>query len=196
MSPSPMAGIGSSREMPTEPTPIPLRQRLPRHDSIGELERASLDRFRDSFVLATRGRRHAAVYLLGYYVEMTLKTIFFRCFGCSFDEPIGRKDLEAAGQLVREQFRIPERLENYHNPVFWARAIIGMREMFGLRTPVGVTQELVWSTQRVYEHWVVGMRYTRDLARIEDWNCVREDALWIRANFAVLTTTKEAPAIT
>lgn len=168
-----------------------LRDRLPAHETITEFEIASQARFEDSFLLATRGRRHAAVYLLGYYVEMALKTIFFRCFGCPPDEPINRQDLKAASQLVRQGFRIAEPLEQYHNPVFWARAIIGMRELDGLSTPEGVTRELVWRVQRLNSNWAVRMRYTRDMVQLEEWESVKEDALWIRANYDVLTTTIE-----
>jgi hypothetical protein len=127
------------------------------------------------------------VYLSGYYIEMMLKTIFFRCLGYRDDERIRKQDLSAAGTLAQDVFRITEASEQHHNPLFWARAIIGLRESDGLPTPEGVTNGLVWRAQRVSGNWLVRMRYMRDLARAEEWELVREDATWIRANYDTLT---------
>lgn len=165
-----------------------LRARVLKHESLGELERAGQARFEESFLLAVRGRRHAAAYLLGYYVEIALKTTFFRCFGFSVSESIRRKDLKAASQLVHEQLGIKDDHEQYHNPVFWANAIVRLREMEGLKTAGELSRELLWRAQRIASNWVVAMRYTDNLVRIEDWNAISEDALWLRANRVALST--------
>lgn len=169
-----------------------VRSRISEQDSIGELERAGQARFEEAFLLAIRGRRHAAVYLLGYYVEITLKTIFFRRFGFRVGDPIRQKDLRAASDLVREQFRIRDDHEQHHNPVFWARAIVGLHELDGVTTPRGLTEELVWRSQNINNNWAVRMRYAADLVRPDDWDSVRQHALWLRANYRNFVNTERS----
>jgi hypothetical protein len=156
-----------------------LRDRLPKHDTLSEFEQATYDRFIDSLALAGQGRRHGAMYLLGYSVELTLKTAFFRSFGFSMDEPIRPVDLRAAVRLAREDLRVAVEPESLHNPVFWAMAIIRVWDHFGATLPAPLLREPTSRAHRIHANWSVSMRYARNASTLNDWTLMQNDALWI-----------------
>lgn len=159
-----------------------LRDRLPRHETIAEFEAARFDRFHDALTLGAEGRRLGAMYLLGYFVEMTLKSAFFRLLGFRADEPIAAKDLKTAAGLARHDLQVDVDPEQYHGLVFWVQAIIALRDHFGDPVPYDVLRELAWRSQRMSAYWRPSMRYSRDVTVPNDWRGLLADAHWLREN--------------
>jgi hypothetical protein len=166
---------------------MPLRDRLPSYDTIAELQRARSERLVDSFTLAERGRRQGAMYLLGYFVEITLKCMFFRFFGYRNDEAIHKRSLKSAAEFAREELGIREPIEGHHNPVFWSSAFIAAREALGHPLPRELILELTLRTQRLTSNWVPSMRYASDASTPGDWHDMKQDALWLRTVYNGLT---------
>ncbi len=163
-----------------------LRDRLPKHDTIAQFDQARIERWKDADALAKRGRRYGGVYLLGYFVEMTLKAAFFRYFGLPPDTPIVGGDLKAATQLAIGELGVSEDSESQHNPVFWARAIVLFRESFDDPLPDEFALQLVWRSQRLKSNWAVAMRYRQVHCTIKEWQDIHEDAHWINLNYTAL----------
>lgn len=166
-----------------------LRDRLPAHETITEFEIARLDRLRDSLTLRARGRRLGAMYLLGYFIEITLKGAFFRLLGFRVSEPIRKRELKAAADIAANDLGVRLNTEGYHSLQFWALAIIALRDHIGNPLPSGVLSELNWRSQRMNSHWTSSMRYSRDVTRREDWNRLWADAHWLNANYDTLVGT-------
>ena len=160
-----------------------LRDRLPMHDTISQFELARVDRLEDALVLAAGGRRFGAIYVLGYFVEMTLKSAFFRFLGFSLDEAIRPGDLKAAAQLAKADLSVKIHPESYHSLTFWVRAIIELRTTFGSPLPRDLTRELGWRVQRLHSNWSVMMRYCHDVSQVGDWESVHADATWVDGQF-------------
>jgi hypothetical protein len=129
------------------------------------------------------------MYLLGYFVEMTLKKAFFQCLGYGAEEPIRERDLKVAAQLVQAEFDVSEPMEGFHNPVFWSLALVGVRECFGNPLDPEFARELVLRTRRLKGSWAPRMRYAGVSAERDEWVRMREDATWLGAVSAQLSGT-------
>ena len=160
-----------------------IRDRLPLHNTIAAFELARMERFRDAFTLGAHGRRFGAIYLLGYFVEMTLKSAFFTLLGFRTEEPITAKDLATAANLAEEDLRVDTQKEQYHSFVFWARAIVSLCDHFGDPIPSDTLQELGWRSQRMTSNWKVSMRYSQEIATEEEWTRFQDDANWLEGNY-------------
>jgi hypothetical protein len=160
-----------------------LRDRLPAHDTIAEFEAARFDRYHDGLILDARGRRLGAMYLLGYFVEMTLKSAFFRLRGFCTDERITGTELKAAAKMAANDLRVSVHPEGYHGLQFWALAIIALRDHIGEPLPRDIALELNWRSQRMNSHWTSSMRYSRDITTPEDWTRLWEDAQWLDSQY-------------
>ena len=162
-----------------------LRERLPKHDTVGEFELARADRLEDALVLAAGGRRMGAIYVLGYFVEITLKSAFFQYFGFSEDDAIRPIDLRAAAQIAKTDLQVETDPVSYHSPVFWGRACIAIREKLGVPWPRSLRLELENRIQRLNSNWSVSMRYSRDVSSSDDWVPLLDDALWLHGTLTI-----------
>ena len=156
-----------------------LRDRLLEHDNLSGLELARYERFADSRVLARGGRRLGAIYLLGYFVEITLKVAFFRSLGFSTEEPITIRDLKTVAALARNDLSVSEGPEGFHSFVFWAQALVELCRHCDRPLPRELSLELAWRCQRMSTFWSPSLRYSRDVTQQDDWQTFLADADWI-----------------
>jgi len=156
-----------------------LADRLPGCDNLSILELARHDRLVDARVLERNERRTGAIYLLGYFVEMTLKIAFFRIMGFKADEPITLKDLRTVADLARDELAIRESPRGFHSFVFWTRAIVELCEHFDQPLPSEFTLELAYRSQRMSSSWSPSLRYSHDIANAGDWESLLIDVEWI-----------------
>ena len=163
-----------------------VRDRLPKVDTLGEFETAREERWRDGLVLAVRGRRMGAAYLLGYVVEMTLKSVVYRLWDFRPGDPINRETLVTIRELARADLGVDVNPEGFHNPVFWGRIIVMMRIQLECPLEQGLGIELVDRTLRIYSNWNVSMRYCRDRVSVDDLRDLVEDTMWVQSNYDVL----------
>ena len=163
-----------------------LRDRLPANETIAEFEAARFDRYHDGLVLIGGDRRVGAIYLFGYFVEMTLKSASFTLLGFQKSDPITKRELNAAATRAEKELGIDVPQEGYHSLQFWALAIVAERDHMGQPLPIALTSELNWRSQRMHSHWTIAMRYSRDVTRPEDWERLWEDSQWLHANYDIL----------
>ena len=162
--------------------------RLSHNDTLGEFEIARVERMTEGMILASHEHRLAAAYLVGYVVEMTLKSAYHRLWGFHLNEPINMKTLRTTRELARLDLGVDIDPEGFHNPVFWARVIINMRDQLDYPLEQAVSVELVARTQRIRTNWRVWMRYRSDRFASGELRDLIDDAMWINQQYDVLAS--------
>lgn len=170
---------------PTSKNPS-LRGRVPVEATLTEFECARIDRFEDARALGRSDRRLGACYLMGYFVEISLKSAYFRLRGWRADEPIRPKDLHEAAAFARTALQVQQPLEGHHGLLFWFDAVVRLRVKSGPETPAGLLQQFSWRIQRLSNTWSTSLRYSRDVTTPSDWAEILLDAEWVRANYDTL----------
>ena len=124
------------------------------------------------------GRQGAGIYLLGYSVEMMLKSACFLTDGARPHESVGPR-LGPIRSWAKSQLRgIPH--ESYHSLWFWVQVLRKKRALLGRQLHAHADASLVQRVRRVHGIWVVGMRYKPDQALRREAESVYNDATWIR----------------
>lgn len=133
-------------------------------DSIREFRHAAEERFQDGIVLATAGRRTAAIYLWGYAVEMTLKAAYFETSHFLIDQVITLQDLQQAmATAVQLGIHWPG---NLHRTDAWAQFITSMRSAVpaqNYRVP-GFGSRVLAHALTVAQYWRETLRYRKNVA--------------------------------
>jgi hypothetical protein len=139
------------------------------------LQAAAMERFWDGFDLATSKdeRRLAAVYLLGYVVEVFLKVAFFRVRAWPADQPI---DLDA----VRTHAAWAG--GNLHNLTGLADVLIAERGILNRPLDPVFAGELRRRVLVVASHWRENLRYRATPALGEELAEVCQSVDWLVAN--------------
>jgi hypothetical protein len=151
-------------------------------DSIQQMEAARADRYWDALACGCDGRTFGACYLLGYAVEMALKTAYFRFLGVPT-----RADLRPhlLSQAVSVYFRGRQR--RLHDLVAWAELLILTRIQRGRPLDSMVASGLLTHVGEVALNWSEVMRYRRAIDaeseavivfRGEEWVHAHYDQLW------------------
>lgn len=133
---------------------LPLRLRLPHHDSVDLYRKAASQRFLDAATLANHGRRLGAIYLFGYCVEMLLKAAFFRLQGTAAGQAI---HLYEARTKAREWGLEPP--TDRHDLRWWNRLVIAAREAMGRPFSPREASSLTRRVDTVARNWHVVLRY-------------------------------------
>jgi HEPN domain-containing protein len=132
---------------------MPLRLRLPHHESVDLYRKAASQRFRDAATLANHGRRLGAVYLFGYCVEMLLKAAFFRLQGTAAGQAIQRYEA-----LTIARFWGLEPPTDWHDLRWWNRLVIAARDAVGRPLPPREASSLTRRVDTVARNWHGGLR--------------------------------------
>jgi hypothetical protein len=133
-------------------------------DTITRLERAAKQRVDDADCLSSDGRRMAALYLLGYAVEMCLSAAYFRSIGfplnTTIDREMRKRRMTQARQL-RSSDGKPLMSSEPHPLVGWARYLEWQRELSGSLSAQGRARlrESIRRAGIVYRHWRPELRY-------------------------------------
>jgi len=162
---------------------MPLRDRLPQ-ETLAGLELARKERFNDGYHLAVDERRMGAIYLLGYAVEMTLKSAYFRWIEPTEPGlPLGPERLQTARAHARDILGIIVPDESYHSPLFWAHLIVARRENDSSPLDVTLASALIASAQCVWSNWKVSMRYHGDISTEGELYSVFREAEWMHTHY-------------
>ncbi len=156
---------------------------IPKTETLSEFEAAREDRFRDGIVLALKGRRMGATYLLGYTVEITLKCAFFRLWGYRDQVPIQVAHADDPRPLAVKDLGLAGTKEPLHNPFFWARLIIRVREELDQPLGVSLSSGLLSKAMNVAANWRVAMRYWRTRTTPRDFRGFVRDVMWFRTRY-------------
>lgn len=152
--------------------------------TVAGMAAAVLERFDDAGVLLSGARNAAAVYLLGYVVEMKLKQRLAALVGAA-----GTDRWSASGGL-RDQLdservalgvAIPYDKEGHHSLVYYgtllSRALRNRAAM-----PAKQVNVLLRHVYTVHDSWRVEMRYWPGTVSTETAVAVRKAAEWLMAN--------------
>ena len=165
-----------------------LRERMPDAVTLCEFEDAGDERYRDALVLAKRGHRLAAIYLLGYVAEIELKCVFYRLFEyCPSDViylgPRGVDDPRGVAQTV---LGVPQQPRGLHNPVLWARMIVSLRRQLEKPQDVDMMVGLLDKAVEIDENWKVSFRYNHDRTVPKDFRTMFDAVSWVRSHADLL----------
>jgi hypothetical protein len=169
---------------------VPLAEHLA-PDSINLLERAARQRAADAACLSADGRRLAALYLLGYAVEMCLTAAYFRSVGFAINAPIDRETrkrrMTQARQIEGSDGQ-PLMSSDPHPLVGWARYLAWQRDLSGHLTGQerDRLREAVRRAAIVYHHWRPELRYKLTEAREPHLAEVRLATEWFLQNLGRL----------
>lgn len=147
-------------------------------ETVQDLALASDDKYWEGTELLVAGRRGAGIYLLGYVVEMMLKNACFLIEGARPNDLVGPR-LGPIRSWARS-FLPGIDPESYHSLMFWAHVLRQKRASVGRHLPRRFDRQLLQRTNRVYENWLVAMRYKPDQALEQEALSVYNDVTWIR----------------
>jgi hypothetical protein len=151
-------------------------------DSVEQFRISASIRNEDAWALYYNRRFTAAIYLWGYAVEMTLKTVWFSNV-LQYDDgrTIARGDLRNAGDLAKSTYNIA--WHGLHDLKGWAELIVLHRNALG-RTYIN--QQLQNQIQRqsntAYSYWREVLRYKKNQAYRFEAERIAEIAKWFLLN--------------
>lgn len=150
-------------------------------DSISSLERAAQNRYDDAERLLSEGRFLAALYFLGYSVEMCLVAAYYRSAGFHVNTAIDR-DTRQRRMAQARQLGIMN--SDPHPLVGWARFLEWHRSSNqGLTRPQRqIVKEAIGKAASVYKHWRPALRYKTAQVVPEQLDEVRKAASWFLTN--------------
>lgn len=159
-----------------------LKARLSGGECISSFEQAHRDRILDGLTCALEDRSFAACYLFGYAVEMLLKSAYFRFLGIDPAEDIGLHR-----KLARRRQPRLQRLQNEHDLIAWAEALVEVRHGWGRPLNPALAGALLQRIAAVADHWTEILRYypsvpaeaeAREIYGNVDWMMTQYPLLW------------------
>src|SRR5437016_4276672 len=135
-----------------------INDRLSRHDTWSELERAAISRYWDGLALALgeAGHRTGAIYLLGYVAEMLIKTAYYRV-RC-IDALVNLQD-ELRGMPARASFLGLSWRGNKHNLESLCRLQVEERRARGQAMQPDLSVPLQRRIAVITRNWTETLRY-------------------------------------
>jgi hypothetical protein len=153
-------------------------------ETISEMEKAALSRFREGQFLVQSGWYDSGIYLLGYVAEMLLKTAYCRV------DPQVRRNFLVASRLTpaRRYWRTTFGDQpSGHDRLFLALSIEDDRPRQGKTAwPVATARLFNTTIDRIAENWTVEMRYHQPKATQVEANDMLVDVGWLRRNYEAL----------
>lgn len=165
-----------------------LLVRIAGFDSIDEMEAAREDRYWDSLTCALNDREFAACYLMGYAIEILVKTAFFR-----FDGIHAGADLRPSLRVARRHPRFTQptglstiQAHGIHNVRAWGDLLIDARQRAGparAMDPI-LAGKLVYELRWVENNWSETLRYRRSIPAAEEIARLLSIADWLRTHYS------------
>lgn len=161
-----------------------LCDRLPEHVTLGEFEIAGEGRFQDAIILAKKGRRLAAMYLLGYVAEAVLKCAVYRLLGYAPNDLVrlGSGGTDDPRGIAHGVLGIPPLPRGLHNPDLWARIIVQLRRSLNLPHAPDLCDGLRDKAEQIDSNWRVSLRYNRERTMPSDFRALWKDVVWVRTH--------------
>ena len=146
------------------------------YDDLGDLERASVERYGDGWeLLGTPRRELGAVYAMGYAVEMTLKCAIYELAGVVPGQDAFRALAAREGVLAAKALRI-------HDLPTLAANLTSRRAALGLTVDPGFESALSRNVGRAAAEWSVFLRYRHAAGGEADALRMADVAQWFLAN--------------
>ncbi len=138
-----------------------LLSRLPAGESWPEMERAAELRYYDGWALAVsgQGRYAGAVYLIGYAVEILLKTACYREMGVSRHVGTTDRRLQIRGVYAQQLKALYGRQPNDHDLDYWAFVLERLRVAHGRSMNAALAGAIRRSVGLLAGNWRETLRY-------------------------------------
>ena len=145
------------------------------------MELAAEQRYWDSLTLALTGTgvETGAVYLLGYAVEVLLKTAYFRVVSVPSGQDIGSPLLAARRSAAW-------RGGNLHNLTSWFELLNDARYLQGNAWSIPTATAIELRVLTVSSHWRESLRYTSFAATNAELEEVFGSVDWLIGNYSLL----------
>ena len=168
-----------------------LRIRLGGGETLQEMELALEQKLREGESLLVRGHSGAAIYLMGYAVEMTLKTAYFRYRGASPADPMPPMFAPAV-HFARVRFpgiASPggPPFRHYHDILFWGRLLRAVHRADMRNWPPEFDSQYLNAIRLLGRMWFVEMRYKPDLADAVQARIIQVKARWMARHRSLLS---------
>lgn len=151
-------------------------------ETYGSMELAAAARYWDGLSLAINDRDRAtgAVYLMGYTVEMLLKTAYYRARGLAPTDSVA-----AHLKGVRSQADW-HGCNNFHDLVAWAKFLVAVRA--NMKSPLDPVMggAVVTYAAQLQSHWSEALRYRSSVASEVELHDVLRSVEWFQANYSAL----------
>lgn len=154
-------------------------------ETLEEFELAWRMRYAEGMLLLDNPKtRSGGVYLLGYVVEMILKTAYFRFVGAKSQDQIDA--LLTAIAFKSAAKKLPVDVESYHSLLFWMELLVTARDQQRRRLPAHLHTALRSYSEILHENWLVEIRYHSLEPAAEEWHAVQEAVNWFNNHHASL----------
>jgi len=154
-----------------------LLVRMASNDSIHEMEAAGHDRYWDALACSCDNREFGACYLIGYTVEMALKTAYFSFLGVPPADDLGPRL-----NMVRRSPMFQGRRRNLHHLLAWAELLVETRTQRGRPLNPLVASALLIRVGEFVWNWSEVMRYRASVGAEDEAIRLFRGADWILAN--------------
>ena len=148
------------------------------NDSIHEMEAAREDRYWDALACSCENRDFGACYLIGYAVEMGLKTAYFNFLGVP-----PANDLRQSLTSVARSPLFSGRRRNLHHLLAWAEALIETRVLHGRVLDPLLASTLLIRVGEFVWNWSEVMRYRASVDAQDEAVRLFRGADWIFAHY-------------
>lgn len=172
----------------TSRMPVSLLDRISENDTIEEMEFAWQDRYWDSLTCALEERGFAAGYLMGYAIEMLLKSAYFRFQGVAADDDLRPHLRRERGHphFAPKASTRKNRASGLHDIAAWADHLIAERARAGRALDALLAGRLLYEMGWVADNWSELLRYRRSIPVGEEIDRLLAVADWLTANHPVL----------
>lgn len=164
---------------------MPLEYRRSEKDTLGEMERAAMERFWDAAALGSAPARRTTgtIYVMGYVAEILVKCAYYRVRGLL---PHDTTEMELRGARGRATNRGLPWTGNLHNLPSWAGLLVAERQDLGRELPAVMHVSFLSAVNGIAAEWSETLRY-KDIRATETevrrvYRCVE----WLVANYASL----------
>lgn len=147
-------------------------------ETLQNVELAALEKRDEGGVCLRAGEYGAAIYLLGYAAEMTLKVAAFKVDGLRATHLVGAS-LASLRRNWASRHLPSVREESFHSLLFWIQVLRIKRRQNGLTTSRAVDRRAAGCVARVYQTWWVDMRYRPDQSLPSEAYLVYNDTNWL-----------------
>jgi hypothetical protein len=151
------------------------------YDCIATFQEAAGRRFREGDILRQQHQWTSAVYLMGYTVEMAVKSAVLSVDGFSPRQPVTLPDLRRLVAFGRAQYGLPQP-RNLHDYTFWSLFLVQHR--VALAQPYGnpkTAQEIIRRSHETYSRWRETLRYRTNSPYGHEVARVYDNARWFLA---------------
>jgi len=149
-------------------------------ETVSELEAAAEQKYWEGLELMVAGNYGAGIYLMGYAVEMWVKSACARLLRVRPDEDVW-VTLEPRYRIEKRSFpKVKDK--GPHSLELWGELLCHIRNVAGVGAfsrPVSA-DSVRTASKRLHESWWVEMRYHEDRASYRDVQQVEEVAAWFR----------------